>query len=72
MLAAHQPVSRVQGGMRRTALHWACQRSDIRCVEALTEAGAGTTVRACVTQGRLRAVSRIQRHTAATTIRFTL
>jgi Ankyrin repeat len=36
----------VQGGMRRTALHWACQRGDVKCVEALVAAGADTTVRA--------------------------
>lgn len=31
------------GGMRRTALHWACQRGDIRSVEALVAAGADIT-----------------------------
>ena len=35
----------VQGGMRRTALHWACQHGDVKCVEALVAAGADTTVR---------------------------
>jgi hypothetical protein len=34
----------VQGGMRRTALHWACQRGDVRSVEALVSAGADTKV----------------------------
>ena len=30
--------------MRRTALHWACQQGDVKCVEALVAAGADTTV----------------------------
>jgi len=32
------------GGMRRTPLHWACQRGDLQSVEALVTAGANTSV----------------------------
>lgn len=38
----------LQGGRRRTALHWACQRGDVKCVEALVAAGADTTVGAAL------------------------
>ncbi|GMH40239.1 hypothetical protein BSKO_08143 [Bryopsis sp. KO-2023] len=31
------------GGMRRTPLHWACQKGHVKCVEVLVAAGADTT-----------------------------
>lgn len=34
----------LQGGMRRTALHWACQKGDLQSVEALVAAGANAKV----------------------------
>jgi hypothetical protein len=34
----------VQGGMRRTALHWACQGGHVRMVELLMDFGADTKV----------------------------
>ena len=34
----------VQGGMRRTALHWACQGGHVHMVELLMEFGADTKV----------------------------
>lgn len=38
------------GGMRRTALHWACQRGDVRSVEALVSAGADTKIQGATWQ----------------------
>ena len=38
------PVACMQGGMRRTALHWACQGGHVRIVELLLEHGADTKV----------------------------
>lgn len=34
----------MQGGMRRTALHWACQGGHVHMVELLMEYGADTKV----------------------------
>ena len=34
----------LQGGMRRTALHWACQGGHVRMVELLMDFGADTKV----------------------------
>eukprot|EP00884_Botryococcus_braunii_P005142 jgi/Botrbrau1/14629/Bobra.0364s0013.1 len=38
----HPPNLLDYGGMRRTALHWACQQGHVRIVELLVEAGADT------------------------------
>ena len=39
----------MQGGMRRTALHWACQAGNVRIVELLVDHGADTKVPPAVT-----------------------
>ena len=50
VLKPHPCVSRTtgsQGGMRRTALHWACLQGHVHIVETLIAHGADTKVCAC-------------------------